>query len=1294
MLKVFFEVITILCITTMVSCVTHHISDRATDLARLVSDCTNSEDTHSSASGSGSIDSPDNTSTACDTMDIVLHTDLQLDFPVTFHNLTYTSIQGANRTMTLTCTSTGAGLVFSNTQHVEMNSLVLVNCAVVRNYSNLDFYQAFSSAMHIVESQHVLMNSVSIVDSLGTGLLLLYAGGMVNITACHFTANNLPEKQLYGGGGVYLHTGPTQPDSQFHFTNCTFAHNIADNSPNYTYLFVDEDGDSISGRGRGGGMFVNLRRHTVNSSTTITGCSFINNTGFLGSGLSAEIEHERARGNSISVRDTVFEQNGCLEGDGGGVGSGGGVQLSYRTGRAQNTNRDNTMQFHNVTFIANCALLGGGVYFFSSLQTDLSINNQLVFNNCTWEGNTANTGSAVDLTPDIFEHLDSGYPMVPVFKDCAFVRNTIEAFSGTSTDHRQHSGIGTLYSSLYDIKFVSSAKFLRNFGTAVHVVNAVADFTNSSALFDGNEGSEGGGVALIGTSSLLIGPNNYTFTNNVATARGGAIYSYLVDNHDFVVSRSCFLQYIEEVQASRIPTTQIGIPSDQWKARVLFDGNRAGSGQGHDIFTTSLLPCQVVRNNSEFKVLQLTGIFKEPAVTFPGEIDGWRISTDGADFSGNTGHLEVVPGEQLSHGVCVLDDLDQPIVSMLSATFPTNRSSIELDDSTFLTDQAIHVRGRPHEEDTLVLQAVNARKISLAVDVEMLECPPGFVFSDDRCVCDALSHVALVRCSDANSYLRVGFWAGYLNDTRKEEVFSSAVCPLGFCNYDSNGSKLSPLEVPLPNSREELEEIVCGAERSGVLCGRCNPGYAVRYHSPSLQCVAEEDYCNSLGWLFYLLSEILPATVLFIVVLVFNISFTSGALNGFILFSQVLDTLLIDASGVIVLPKSTQNAIDAIRLVYSFFNLDFFYLQGLSFCIWKGASALDVLAFKYLTVFYSVLLIAGVVIFMKHCGARCLGKYYRVSVMKSSVIQGLSTFLVMCYAQCVKVSFSLLYSGTLYLSPAEANSSVHKRVWYNGDIEYFSPRHLPYALPALAVLLTIGVIPPVILLTYPAIFRVLRALKVPDSYTDKCLLPFNTLKPFLDAFQGSFRDDVRFFAGVYFLYRWVGVLIFAASANYSIFYPVLEMVLILIVMLHALTLPYHRMWHNILDTFILADLALINTLTTKHYFTSQVNGGQSNQLGTSWSNILQVILVYAPAVYLLAYVSFETSTKMCCKDVSIEEKCLAPLRARFTKPTNDEEQSRDIDIPERDGDLPYRMVDRKNSTAVVTIENMATERDS
>ena len=193
------------------------------------------------------------------------------------------------------------------------------------------------------------------------------------------------------------------------------------------------------------------------------------------------------------------------------------------------------------------------------------------------------------------------------------------------------------------------------------------------------------------------------------------------------------MQYQEVAGDSRfgVPLQEWGIPSTQWKARVHFEGNLAYSKHGHDIFTTSLLPCQVVNTGAqfdtlEFQVLEHVNIFQPPGVTFGGHVDGLRISTEGAGFANSTEHLLVIPGENFEHGISVVDDLNQPITSTLTGTFPLNKSNIELDDTNFLTNQIIQLKGTPHEEDTLVVQAVNTRKIFLTLGVELLERPPGF----------------------------------------------------------------------------------------------------------------------------------------------------------------------------------------------------------------------------------------------------------------------------------------------------------------------------------------------------------------------------------------------------------------------------------------------------------------------------------------------------------------------------------------------------------------------------------------
>lgn len=1184
-------------------------------------------------------------------------TDLVLDSTVHFTDLNSSMLQGLHSIITITCSSEAAGFIFMRTQSVELRNLNLFGCAVLHTYCYPGGSLTFSSALHIVSANHVCISDVSIDSSPGAGLLLAYNSGISTVSHSNFTNNRLvggdEKKGILGGGGVYLHVENSAPHSQFHFNNCNFRNNVAENTPDYSYIFVDTAGESINGRGRGGGIFVNLRDMVFNNTVIISECSFVDNIGFVGSGISAEIENKNSSSNTILVEDCEIIHNGYVGNGSSRWGSGGGAQVSYRTMNFTN-NRNNLIKFSNVTFRENSALLGGGTYFYSDHNIHSDTNNQIVFEQCRWIENHAHIGAAVDITPDIFERSKSGYGSVLVFRDCQFINNSIEI--SYNIGKQQDYGTGTFYSSLYDVIFESSVTFRNNVGTAVHVVNAIANFRESNAVFDGNHGIQGGGIALVGTSSMLIGPYNYSFIDNVATDKGGAIFSTLMDSHDFQVSRSCFLQYSENSQSNRI------LPSTKWKARLLFKGNFAHSRHGNDIFTTSLLPCQVVNQgdtNNMFEVLEIDKIFQPPGVTFQDSADGISISTEGAQFSTNYGHLRIIPGEEYHHQISVIDDLEQTTETALIPSFLSRTDDILLEDSsTCLTNQVIQLGGEPGSTDTLLLQAKNSRKIFLTLSVELLECPPGFILKELECVCDALSHTALVRCDNdrLQSFLRTGFWAGYVNISTGSRLVTT-ICPLGFCNYysDYRDANNTVVEVELPRSREELVVAVCGRERSGILCGTCNQGFVVHFHSPYSECMEDMSNDCRFGWLFYIVSEIIPATVLFIVILVFNISFTSGALNGFILFSQLLDSLLIDASGVISFSETVEYFIQAIRLVYGFFNLDFFYTRSLSFCIWKQASTLDLLAFKYMTIVYSVVLIIGVILFMQHCGARCLGKYYRASVLKNSVIQGLSAFLVLCYAQCIKVSFKLLYFSRLFLSPEERNTTLHRRVFYDGEMEFFSTAHLPYALPALAVLLTVGIIPPMILITYPAIFHILARLKIRDSCIDKLLPSFSTMKPFLDAFQGSFKDNFRFFAGLYFIYRWVGVLIYALISSYSVFYAVLEMMLILMLVFHTLNQPYHKKWHNILDALLFADLAAINNITALHYYASRVDPGMFRQMNIEKSSIVQVVLIYLPVVYLVIYVTVQIIMNTCKRknprqdlNISSRSKLSQKLNRLFT----------------------------------------------
>ena len=759
--------------------------------------------------------------------------------------------------------------------------------------------------------------------------------------------------------------------------------------------------------------------------------------------------------------------------------------------------------------------------------------------------------------------------------------------------------------------------FFNNSRTALYIVNGFADFSAGNVTFLSNMGNRGGALALIGQSSLLVGTKgSYSFINNTAIDRGGAIYILMSDKLDYTLSRSCFIQCLKSSAQKR--SSQMG----EWNANITFYGNRANTGKGHAIFATTLYPCQVLRNGARNRVVNINDVFRDRNIKFDDYLKP-QVTTEGGllKHDGDL-PLTIIPGEQYNHRVNLTDDLGNPIEATFQANIDNN-SKVMLDSafSSCLSDQ-ITLKGEPNQSALLSLQTVSPRETFIKLEVKLLNCPPGFFLEEKECVCHAHLYTGFLRCdtNSFHSYLHSGFWAGLVSDSKvsgKTEV-ATGFCPPGFCDY--NGSEVSTLGIKLPQNASLLDEVICGQSRTGILCGDCRKGYTTHFHSPNFLCEPADPALCKVGWLFYILSELVPVTVVFITVLVLNISFTSGAVNGFILFSQLITSLKfnIDAGG-LSFSNSTSEIVKGHQVLYGIFNLDYFNIEILSFCLWDSASALDMIAFKYITVAYALLLVVIIIWFMNKYGGRCLGRWYRITKLRSSVIHGITTFLVICYAQCVNVSLTLLIHHQ-NIPQAGSDLKAPGIVWLNGNLAYFSGRHLLYALPALACMLTIGILPPIFLLSYPLVNKVMSFFGLEESkpvlFISRTLSAHN-LKPLLDSFQGCFKDNLRFFAGLYFLYRWIGLIVNASASNYIVFFTVVEILLLCILALHAICQPYIKRAHNIIDTLLFTDLAIINAISIANYCRNQ-NYVVNLPLITV-SSIVQLVLIYLPLFVMSVY---------------------------------------------------------------------------
>ena len=1177
-------------------------------------------------------------------LEVVVHSELELRDVIIFNSFPEIKLAGSQAQNNITCgpgINNNAGLIFISVQNVTIENLTFSRCGAFQNYTTVstESKRQIRAAIHIVSPTNVAVTNVALMSNNGTGLFATNVrGGIVKISNSVFDRNEIEHQTEYGGGGgAFVWQWQYQEvANEFIFEDCYFSNNRA--HATVIHNFITNIGSVIADSGRGGGIHILLTNLANSNKVSVLNCNFTGNVAFLGGGLGVYMR-DNSQDNSVLVQSSTFERNGCQNEV--RIGSGGGANFGFSF---RNMNRSlldvsyNQISIVNTTFKENCAEVGGGTTFFSSRSEYSNFNNSVVFSGCKWIANNARLGAAVDVHPHVLDRLTRGFFPTPVFMDCEFINNSV-----TVRTHDLHYtiGTGTFFSSLFDITFQSNVKFVNNSGSAFIIVNGIADFSSCNATFVDNTGLQGGAIALVGVSSMLVGPQcTYTFTQNRATDRGGAIYSYMTDEHDFFISKSCFIQYLDNLRQDLL------IPVSNWTSTFIFKGNFA-QRYGHSIFATSVVPCK----------LRLYGLFDftSSGVFVFEDVDN-QLATDGASFN-ITGTLpfRIIPGQEYILEVELIDDFDQRLDTPIRASILNEmENKLEVDDAfSCVTGNAIQLLGEEEVMGDLLLQSITTRQNSIIVNVTLQPCPTGFILSrsDRECVCDAHSYVGITHCNAEKfyAYLEDGFWIGYVKNEDNTSQLATSLCPEGFCGY--GGDLIQNRSVRLPQSHLEIDENICGPVRRGILCGKCKPGFTVYYNSPKYRC-KETGLCK-MGWLFYILSELIPVTILFTVVLAFNISFTAGSINGFILFSQILDTFLIYGSGVIKTPDTVESISWGYSVFYGFFSLNFFGIEPLSFCLLRNAGVLDVLAFKYITIVYSFILIIGVIVFMRHCAPRMLGRHFKLSVVKNSVIHGLSTFVVVCYAQCINVSLNILLPQPLR---GRGGHPLHpRRVWFNGEIEVFGNEHLPYAIPALFFLIIIGIILPFLLIGYPLVNKILAFCGIGESFTiiSPCKrIHISKLKPFLDSFQGCFKDNFRFFAGLYFLYRWIGPLAYAASSvSLGGYYALVEAVLIVILVVHAVAQPYTIHWHNIVDVLLLGDLAIINGLTLLAYFYSRTDRALKSKKSIDIVVSIQLVFIYLPILfYVTAFILM-----MCYKF------CFLKLRklnsSRRTQSENEMEQS-------------------------------------
>ena len=717
-----------------------------------------------------------------------------------------------------------------------------------------------------------------------------------------------------------------------------------------------------------------------------------------------------------------------------------------------------------------------------------------------------------------------GYYIIQLHK-CTFDNN----FGGESILYVHEPTSLANVSSLV-ILTIDNSTFSNNKGKALYL-SITEIHLMRTILFINNTANSGAAIYFEEVHS--ISPHikfnaDVYFIKNSAEQKGGALYFNLVTNHCNVFTSPFDASFI----------------------------NNSANIAGNSIYFSVPHTCQIITNTSDassllyvpnkFNYFQSSQTKFSPVVTSPYNIKLYppaiAVHNSSNDYMINQTKML---GEPIQFNSSVFDYFDNITESVI---FSINCKSCG-DDYALSTYQiAVHnhtlnelkvfpigykdVTSNVNISVTLisVLPPVY-RSMNASLSIQLSSCHTGYIFdkSQRQCICYPYSDI--VHCTGDHSEIKIGYWIGFL-----KEHYTSSICPSDYCNFFKR-TKASLGYYDLPRTPDGQ----CSLHRTGVACGGCKPGYTLAYDSPD--CI-HRDKCSAgmtvLVIVLTILYWIAVVAVVFGFMYFLQFQVSSGYAYGIIYYYSIVDILLVN--------NISEEVTYVVSILSSFAKLTPQLFGDL--CLIEGLSGIDQQFIHYSHALAVSLILLIIVLVTKYSPRLAM-------FVSRCIIRVICLLLLLSYTSLASTSLQLL-------RPLTFNDVDEVHTYSSPDIEYFTGRHLAYAIVAIfcEVFIVIGL--PLLLLLEPLLSQKINFVKI---------------KPLLDQFQGCYKNKYRWFASYYLICRQVIVLIvYVGNGDYYNMIYGLQTACVIIAMIHGWLQPYKSNLLNGLDEIILSILVLVVNL--------------------------------------------------------------------------------------------------------------------
>lgn len=527
-------------------------------------------------------------------------------------------------------------------------------------------------------------------------------------------------------------------------------------------------------------------------------------------------------------------------------------------------------------------------------------------------------------------------------------------------------------------------------------------------------------------------------------------------------------------------------------------------------------------------------------------------------------------------------------------------------------------------------------------------CPTWYLWDSQKqqCVCHDINEILVCNPATKSAFLVHGHCMTYDNETNTTSVAK--------CAYTLFSRNNASWFTELPSNPNHLNAMCAEWNRDGSLCSQCKEGYGLSITNLYMRCV-KCLHSEGVGWLLFFTLQLIPVTVMFVIIIVFRLSIAKPPMNAFVLFSQLSSVILYTNAASFQTPFLSNFASDVfitLRSIYlpilSLWSLSFSHVPKVTdFCVASRLIHQQSHLLSYTSNIHVLLLIAMAYILIelhaRNCQLvvwlwrpffKCFARFSRVWNPKLSAIDTFATFLLISYHRFIVLSYFIYAFQRVYSLRKSLDNGIV--LSYNPTVSYGSHDHLPYMIVSLFILLTL-ILPPAIILAF-----------YQTSCFKSCLKCFRltrlqSLHLFVELFQGCYKDgtggsrDLRFTASLYLFLR-LALLLVYTLCSYSDFPGcdnITSLALILAMLLFiALAQPYKNKNMNKVDIVVFVMLILILAL-----FSAISMSRDTTVNAITLSCVLLIVAI--PQVIFYSFLIYKLCigiSKLCCSQ-NIHNKC-------------------------------------------------------